>query len=138
AVTRDRRPWRLGSGDGRRLSSPSMTDLDGLVLGADAQRFLEELDVVRPEGSPEDATSFVKLLGHPGPVDAGALAAVIDLVAGHLVMRRAWPCGISTTEITIAGLHRLHGPGVLTADVRLVSLTASRGCLQIDLKVDAS
>jgi acyl-coenzyme A thioesterase PaaI-like protein len=79
-----------------------------------------------------------KLLGRSGQADVGIVATVIDLIAGHFILGQAWPCGISTTEMSISGIHRLHGPGLLVATAGLVSMTRARGCVEIDLSMDGS
>ena len=108
------------------------------MLGDEAQRFMAELDVRTPVTISDGAPVVTKLIGRRGPVDAGIVATVVDLIAGHFILRQGWPCGISTTEMTLNGLHRLHGPGMLTASVRLVSLTTNRGCVEIDLTIEGS
>ena len=108
------------------------------TLGDEAQRFLAELDIKSPPGSADRVPTVTKLLGAPGPVDVGIVATVVDLIAGHFILGQAWPCGISTTEMTIGGLHRLRGPGLLVATARLVSMTRARGCVEIDLSIDGS
>src|SRR5262245_57500153 len=97
------------------------------TLGDEAQRFLAELDIKMPTASSARSSTVTKLLGAPGPADAGIVATVVDLIAGHFILNQAWPCGISTTEMTISGVHRLHGPGLLVATVHLVSMTRTRG-----------
>lgn len=108
------------------------------MLGDAAQRFLAELDIKMPAPSTEASSTVTKLVGVEGPVDVGIVATVVDLIAGHFILRRAWPSGISTTEMSLHGIHRLHGPGLLVVSTRLVSMTKGRGCVEIDLSIDGS
>ena len=108
------------------------------TLGDEAQQFLAELDIKSPPTSNGGSPTVTKLLGGSGPVDVGIVATVVDLIAGHFILGQAWPCGISTTEMSLSGIHRLHGPGLLVATARLVSMTRGRGCVEIDLSIDGS
>lgn len=116
------------------MSNPSEVP----TLGDEAQRFLAELDIKMPTASTGSSSTVTKLIGGSGPADVGILATVVDLIAGHFILGQAWPCGISTTEMTLHGIHRLHRPGLLVATVRLVSMTRARGCVEIDLSIDGS
>jgi acyl-coenzyme A thioesterase PaaI-like protein len=108
------------------------------ALGEEAQLFLAELDIKMPTAATDASSTVTKLLGASGPVDVGILATVVDVNAGHFILGQAWPCGISTTEMTLNGIHRLHGPGLLVATARLVSMTRARGCVEVDLSIDGS
>lgn len=116
------------------MSNPSEVPM----LGDEAQQFLAELDIKTRPGSTDESPTVTKLLGGSRPVDVGIVATVVDLIAGHFILGQAWPCGISTTEMSIGGIHRLHGPGLLVASARLVSMSRARGCVEIDLTMDGS
>lgn len=108
------------------------------TLGDEAQRFLAELDIKSPRPTTDASPTVTKLIGGSGPADVGILATVVDLIAGHFILGQAWPCGISTTEMTLHGVHRLRRPGLLVATARLVSMTRTRGCVEIDLSIEGS
>jgi acyl-coenzyme A thioesterase PaaI-like protein len=116
-----------------------MSDVTGVpTLSDEGQRFLAELDITSPASSDGGSPTTTKLLGGSGPVDVGIVATVVDLIAGHFILGEAWPCGISTTEMSLSGLHRLHRPGMLVATPGLVSMTRARGCVEVDLSIDGS
>jgi acyl-coenzyme A thioesterase PaaI-like protein len=126
---------RLASGSrGATVSNASEVP----TLGDEAQRFLAELDIKMPAASTDASSTVTKLIGGSGPADVGIVATVVDLIAGHFILGQAWPCGISTTEMTLHGIHRLRRPGLLVATARLVSMTRTRGCVEIDLSIDGS
>jgi len=111
---------------------------DMLTLSGEAQELLAELDVQQRADGTDEPGIAAKLVTRPGPVDIGLLATTVDLVAGHVILRRGWPCGISTTEMTLNGVHRLQGPGELLVTTRVVSVSATRGCMELDLEVEGS
>jgi acyl-coenzyme A thioesterase PaaI-like protein len=99
--------------------------------------FMQELDLrLRVDGRSDPNVALQ--IGFEGPVDVGILAVLVDVIGGIVVLRHEQPCGISTTEMTMHGLHRLRGPGLVVATARLVSITANRGCVEVDLAMEGS
>jgi acyl-coenzyme A thioesterase PaaI-like protein len=99
--------------------------------------FMQELDLrLRVDGRGDPTVALQ--IGFDGPVDVGVLAVLVDVIGGIVVLRHEQPSGISTTEMTMHGLHRLRGPGLVVGTARLVSISANRGCVQVDLAVEGA
>jgi acyl-coenzyme A thioesterase PaaI-like protein len=97
--------------------------------------FMHELDLRLRVDSHADPTVALQI-GFDGPVDVGVLAVLVDVIGGIVVLHQEPPCGISTTEMTMHGLHRLRGPGLVVGTARLVSISTNRGCVEVDLAME--
>lgn len=104
-------------------------------LSAVAEHFIRGLDLGIESGT--DRSVCVLDVGDLR-VDAGLAATVVDVIGGHIVMQARHPALVATTHIELHGIDRLHGPGELVAEARIIGASKRRAITEIVLRVNGT
>lgn len=102
-------------------------------VAAAPEHFIRELDLAVEE-SAGGAIARVEI----GDLrcDAGLVATVVDVVGGHLAMQVRAPAFVATTHIELHGIDRLHGPGELVAEARVIGSSKRRAITEVSLRLN--
>lgn len=102
-------------------------------VAAAPEHFIRELDL-SVEETPGGSIARVEI--GDLPCDAGLVATVVDVVGGHLAMCMRAPAFVATTHIELHGIDRLHGPGELVAEARVIGSSKRRAITEVSIHLD--